>query len=192
MPCIAAIQNPLGDVDPGSSKVCLVVHIGDSVDRATVNSHPNLNVRMISQYSADIQRASHRLFRAAKEEKRHPVSRRHSTEFAACFRRAKAFGISDDLIEILQQFNLFVDQQFCITDDVDEEKVCDLELQIGRRFRGRVLRVHPVATLTIRTAVVDSKSESCNSRKTRGEGEQGSKRDSRDNFLRLQAGSLAL
>src|SRR4029453_5263505 len=29
MPCIATIQHPLGDVDPSSSKVCLVVHIGD-------------------------------------------------------------------------------------------------------------------------------------------------------------------
>src|SRR4029453_6608100 len=131
MPCIATIQHPLGDVDPSSSKVCLVVHIGHSVDRAAVNSHPQLNLRMLSQSSANLERASRRLFRAMEEKERHSVSRRHSTEFAACFRCPEAFGVSDNLIEFLQQFNLLIDQQFCITHHVDEQKMCDLELEIG-------------------------------------------------------------
>ena len=67
---------------------------------------------MILQSPANLQRASGRLFRAVKEKERHSVSGRHSNELAACFRRAKAFGVSDDLIQFLQQFNLLIDQQF--------------------------------------------------------------------------------
>src|SRR4030095_14323917 len=39
--------------------------------------------------------------------------------------------------------------------------MCNLELEIGRRFRGRVLRVHPLITriLTAAVAVVESKLE---------------------------------
>src|SRR5439155_21968954 len=107
---IAAIQHPLGDIYSRSCKVRFIVYIGNSVDWATVNSHPHLNTRMILQGSADLERTAYRFFRAAKKKKRHPVSRRHSIEFAACLRSAKTFGVSDDLIEFLQQLNLFIDQ----------------------------------------------------------------------------------
>src|SRR4029450_686743 len=103
MPCIATIQDPLGNVDPSSSKVCLVVHIGDSVNRTAVNSHPQLDLRMILQSPANLQRASGRLFRAVKEKERHSVSRRHSIEFAFGFPSSKTLGISDDLIELVGQ-----------------------------------------------------------------------------------------
>ncbi len=119
MPGIAAIHDALRHVDSGSCKVCLVVHIGHSVDRPTVNSHPHLNVRMLLQSSANLERTSHRLLWAMKEKERHPVSGRHSLEFAARFRRTKTFGASDDLIQFLEQLNLFIDQQLRITRHVD-------------------------------------------------------------------------
>ena len=53
------------------------------------------------------------------EKERHSVSRRHSIKFAACFRSAKRFRSAHDLIQLLEQFNLLVDQQFRITDHVD-------------------------------------------------------------------------
>src|SRR5437867_10244893 len=74
MPGIAAIQHPLRDIDSGPCNVWLVVHIGDPIDRATVNSHPHLDVRMILQRSANLERTSHRFFRAAEKKERHPVS----------------------------------------------------------------------------------------------------------------------
>src|SRR6266478_760094 len=64
MPSIAAIQYPLRDIDSRSYKVRFVVHIGDSVDWATVNSHPHLNVWMILQSPANLESTSHWLFRA--------------------------------------------------------------------------------------------------------------------------------
>jgi hypothetical protein len=50
----------------------------------------------------------------------------------------------------------------------------------------------PLTNLTIRFAVVDGKWESSNSSKTRGEGAQDFRRDSRDNFLGPQVNALAL
>jgi hypothetical protein len=61
----------------------------------------------------------HRLFRTAKKKKCHPISRWHADELAACFRRPKAFRVSDDLIQFLEQLNLLVDQQLRITDHID-------------------------------------------------------------------------
>src|SRR6266550_4989239 len=119
MPGIAAIQYPLRDVYSRSCKVRFVVHICDSVDWPTVNSHPYLNVRMVLQRSANLESTSHRFFRAMEKKQRHPVSRRHSVEFAACFRRSKTFGVSHDLIQFLEKFNLLVDEQFRITRHVD-------------------------------------------------------------------------
>ena len=37
----------------------------------------------------------------------------------AYFRRSKTFGVSHDLIQLLEQLNLLIDQQFRVTDDVD-------------------------------------------------------------------------
>jgi hypothetical protein len=119
MPGIAAIQYPLRDIDSRSCKVRFVVHIGDSVDWATVNSHPHLNVWMISQSSANLERTPHWLFRAMEEKERHPIAGWHSDEFAGCFRCSKTFGVSHDLIQFLEKFNLFVDQQFRITHYID-------------------------------------------------------------------------
>jgi hypothetical protein len=119
MPGIAAIEHPLRDIDSRSYKVRFVVNIGDSVDRATVDPHPHLNVRMILQGPANLESTSHRFFRAVEEKERHPVSRRHSDKFTGCFRRSKTFGVSHDLIQFLEKFNLLVHQQYRITYYVD-------------------------------------------------------------------------
>jgi hypothetical protein len=119
MPGIAAIQNPLRDVDSRPCHVCFVVNISHSINRAAVHSHPYLNVRMILQRSANLERTSHRFFRTVEKQERHPISGRHSNQFASFFSRPKTSGASDDLIEFLHQLNLFIDQQFRITHHVD-------------------------------------------------------------------------
>src|SRR6266487_6250628 len=119
MPGIAAIQDPLRNIYSRSCKVCFVVNIGDPIDRTTMNSHPHLNVRMILQNPANLESTSHGFFRAMEEKERHPISSRHSTEFAVCFGRSKTFGASHDLTKFLQQFNLLVDEQFRITHHID-------------------------------------------------------------------------
>src|SRR5437867_7034438 len=116
---IAAIHDALRHIDPWSRDVRLVINIGDLIDWAAVHSHPQLDMRMLLQCSADLERTSHRLFRAVEEKERHPIASRHSDEFALCFGGPKTFGASYDLIQLLEQLNLVIDQQFRITDHVD-------------------------------------------------------------------------
>jgi hypothetical protein len=118
MPGIAAIHDALRHVDPRSGDVRLVVHIGDLVHWAAVHSHPKLNMRMPLQRSADLERTSHRLFRTVEEKERHPVSAWYPDQFTFCFGGPKAFGAPHDLIQLLEQLNLLIDQQFRVTDDV--------------------------------------------------------------------------
>src|SRR5205823_13240800 len=77
---ITAIKHSLRDIDSRSYKVRFIINVGDSIDRATVNSHSQPNMRMVSQGSAYFQRASHRLLRTAEKKECHPVSHRHSIE----------------------------------------------------------------------------------------------------------------
>ena len=119
MPGIAAIQHPLGNINSGAGYIRFVVDIGDPINRAAVNSHPYLKLRMTAQCSANFQSASHRLFRAAKKKERHPIAGWHANKFVACFRSAKTFRCADDLIQRLQHFNLLVHEQFRVTDNVD-------------------------------------------------------------------------
>ena len=84
-----------------------------------MNSHPQLDARMILQRFANLQRTLGRFFRTVEENQRHPIAGRHSDKFAPCFRSVKAFGTPHDLVQLLQQFNLLVHEQFGITDYVD-------------------------------------------------------------------------
>src|SRR6266516_5441767 len=115
---IAAIQHTLCDIDSCPGHIAFVIYIGDSVDWAAVNSHPQLDTRMISQSSADLERTAHRLFWATVKKECHPVASWHSGKFTVCFRSAETFRPANDLIQLLQQFNLLVHEQFRITDDV--------------------------------------------------------------------------
>src|SRR5438132_9650423 len=116
---MASIQHTLRDIESFPCYIGFVVKIGDSVDWAAVNSHPQLDTRVILQSSADLECAAYRFFRALKKKERHPVPRLHSQKFTVCFRRSETFRPAHDLIQLLQQFNLLVNEQFRITDDVD-------------------------------------------------------------------------
>jgi hypothetical protein len=116
---IAAIHHTLRHIDSRTGYVRFLIDVRDPVDRAAVNSHPQLDTRMILQRSANFERTSHRLFRAVKKNKRHSVAGRHSNKFAACFRSPKRFSTSDDLLQLLQQFDLLVYKQLGITYNVD-------------------------------------------------------------------------
>src|SRR5438105_15838806 len=102
MPGIAAIHDALCHVDPPSRDVRLVVNIGDLIHWAAVHSHPQLDMRMLLQCSADLERTSHRLFRTVEEKERHPVSGRHPDQSTSRFGGPKTFSVSRDLVAILQ------------------------------------------------------------------------------------------
>src|SRR5437773_10505133 len=102
-----------------SRNVRLVVNIGDLIHWAAVHSHPQLDMRMLLQRFADLERTSHRLFRTVEEKERHPVSAWYPDQFTFCLGGPKTFGASHNLIEFLQKLNLLIDQQFRVTDHVD-------------------------------------------------------------------------
>src|SRR6266516_7714287 len=116
---ISAIQHTLGDIDSCPCHIRFVVNIGDSVDRAAVNPHPQLDARVSLQSSVDLEGTAHRLLRTTVKKERHPIPCLHSHKFTVCFRRSETFCCAHDLIQLLQQFNLLVHEQFRVTDDVD-------------------------------------------------------------------------
>jgi hypothetical protein len=118
MPGIAAIHDALCHVDPRSRDVRLVINIGDLIHWAAVHSHPQLDMRMLLQRFADLERTSHWFFRTVEEKERHPVSAWYPDQFTFCFGGPKTFGAPHDLIQLLEQLNLLIDQQFRVTDDV--------------------------------------------------------------------------
>src|SRR5207302_9743111 len=119
MPGIAAIHNALRHIDPCSRDVRLVINIGDLIHWAAVHSHPQLDMRMLLQGAANLERTSGRLFRTVEEKQRHPVSAWYPDQFTFCFGGPKTFGASYDLIQLLEELNLLINQQFRVTDDVD-------------------------------------------------------------------------
>src|SRR5882724_5393477 len=83
MPGIAAIQHPLRDVDSRSRKVRFVVNVSDRIDWTAVNSHSHLDVRILLQHLANLERTAHRLFRTVEKKERHPIAGRHSARATA-------------------------------------------------------------------------------------------------------------
>jgi hypothetical protein len=108
---IATIQDSLRHIDSRPCHVRFLINIRDSVDRTAVNSHPQLDARMILQCSANLERTPGRFFRTVEENERHPIAGRHSNKFLACFRSAETLGTPHDLLQLLQQFNLLVHEQ---------------------------------------------------------------------------------
>ena len=112
------------------------VNIGDLIHWAAVHSHPQLDMRMLLQCSADLERTSHWLFRTVEEKERHPVSGRHPDRvYRFVSGGPKTFGASHDLIQLLQQLNLLIDQQFRVTDHVDND-ARDVRSSSGRSGFG--------------------------------------------------------
>src|SRR5438876_10501727 len=72
---IAAIHHPLRHIDAYSSNVALIIYIGDLIYRAAVNSHPQLQLGVLTQLATDFLRASHRHIHAGKEDQYHSIAR---------------------------------------------------------------------------------------------------------------------
>jgi hypothetical protein len=76
-------------------------------------------MRMALQCRMNFQGALRGLFRAAEKNQGHAIPSWEPNEFAVCFRHAERGSAPHDLIELLQQLNLLVHEQFRITDNVD-------------------------------------------------------------------------
>jgi len=108
---IAACHNALRHVDPSSSYVRAIVHVGHTANRAAVNSHPQLQLRISFKRFSDFQRALHRRFRTVEEDKSHSITNRKTDEFASRFRGLEVLRASHDLTELPLNLSLLVGKQ---------------------------------------------------------------------------------
>ena len=108
---VTAVQHSLRNIDSRTGYVRFLVNIDDSVDRTTVNSHPQPDARMILQRFANLERTPGRFFRTVEENQRHPIAGRHSDEFALASAARKHSVLRTICFNSLQQFNLLVHEQ---------------------------------------------------------------------------------
>src|SRR5437588_3969760 len=116
---ISAVDHTLPNIDATPGDIDLIIYIDHLIDRSAVNAHPHPNIGVVFQSLVDLQCTSNGLFWTAKEKERHPVSRRHADQLARYFRRPKTFRAAHNLFQFLQELDLFVDQQFRVTNYVD-------------------------------------------------------------------------
>src|SRR5438105_2408482 len=117
---VPAIHHSLADIDSGPGDIHLVIEINHLIDRAAVNSHPQLDMRLTAQRLTDFERATHRLFRAAEKKQHHAVPGGQTNQFSTGFRIPETFCSANNSIEVVHYLNLLIDQQFRVTNDVDE------------------------------------------------------------------------
>jgi hypothetical protein len=108
---IGTIHYALCHVNSSSGNVCLIIDIFNCVDWAAMNTHAQLEPRVIFYRFANLERASHRRFRAPKENQGHSIASGNRDQFARCLRGAELVGAPYNLIQLLQDFALFVNQQ---------------------------------------------------------------------------------
>src|SRR5947199_10133827 len=98
---VPTIHHSLADIDSGPGNIDLVIDINHLIDRATMNSHPQLDMSLTAQSLTDFQRAKHRLFRAAEKKQHHPVSSWQTSQVSTVFRIPEGFWSTQHWFELL-------------------------------------------------------------------------------------------
>src|SRR5262245_17168526 len=75
---VTAIHDALGDVDPRTGNVRLLVQVGDFVDRTTVDTHAHPNLGMTLECPGDFLCAKYRCLRVVTESERSTITGRQS------------------------------------------------------------------------------------------------------------------
>src|SRR5262245_7107197 len=108
---IAAVHDALCNINSSSSEIGLIVHICEWIYRSTVNTHSYFEFRMALQRLADLQRAFHWGLWIICKHEHHPIARRQTRQLSLSFSSTELLGLSNNLIELLNQRFLFVGQQ---------------------------------------------------------------------------------
>src|SRR5438046_9705914 len=95
---VAAVHDPLRDIDAGASHVRFSGCVDDSADWSTVYAHSQLNFRMFLESAAYFQRAFNRRFRAMIKNQRDAVARWDFDQAPGRFRSLEFIGTSDNLV----------------------------------------------------------------------------------------------
>src|SRR4051812_35643126 len=89
MAAIGAIHHSLGDIDSSAGNIGAVVHVRDFVYWTAVNTHPELEFRIIPKHFADFDRALHRRLRTVEKNQGHSISDRKPNQLSIPFREAE-------------------------------------------------------------------------------------------------------
>src|SRR5438477_3658794 len=93
---------------------------------------------MFLQLFGNLQGAENRRFGAGAENERATVASGQAEQFAFRFSQTELLRAAYDLFQCLKLLALLGDEQFGITDDVDEENVPDLQLDLFFNLRGHI------------------------------------------------------
>jgi len=91
-----------------------------------VNAHSQLQLWIVFQFLADLDRTPRRRFWTFKKNQRHPIANGKSNQFPCFFGNAELFGTTDNLSEVLHVLTLLVEKQLRITDQIHEQNVPNL------------------------------------------------------------------
>ena len=140
VPGVAAIHHPLRHVDAGPGDIGPPAHVSHLAHRPAVNAHAHRKFRMLLQRFGNLERTPGRFFRAVVEDQRHPIAGRQPNElFVGGFAHRRRR--EHDLSELVEPLLLFLDQEFGVTNNVDEQDMPDLKVKIIVGFRRHHLCV---------------------------------------------------
>jgi hypothetical protein len=100
VPGIAAIHHPLGHIDSGAGDVGPLIHIGDLIHWAAVNTHAKPDRGMTFQRPRNLHRALRRRLGISAEDKRHAVASRQTDQFSCRVGLSKFVCSADDVVQL--------------------------------------------------------------------------------------------
>jgi hypothetical protein len=136
MPAVAAVHHSLRDIDRSSGNVHSIVYIDNAANHPAVNTHTQRKRRDFSQRFADFQRALRGRFGAVRENQGHSITSRQSHQVAGRICLTELIALFYDAVERIKQFELLIDQQFRITDGIDEQNVPNFQFAFRFDFWG--------------------------------------------------------
>jgi hypothetical protein len=135
---VAAFHHSLRHVNSSAGNVCPLIHIRDFVDRAAMNSHPELNRRMTLQRLRNLDRTLRWCFGTGAENQSHSVARRETDQFSGGIGLLEFAGPGNDFVQLALNFALLFKQQLRITDNIDEQNMPDFQARLLRRHRAHL------------------------------------------------------
>ena len=133
---IPAIHHPLRRVKTSTGKIWTIIHVHHSAHWSAVNSHAQLEMRMLLERAADLYRALRGRFRTCVKHQSHPIAGRNLKQAVRSFGALQLFRGANNLAQFFDCRVLLVNRKLRITDNVDEEDMSNLKLDLFPDLSG--------------------------------------------------------
>ena len=111
MASIAAIHHALCEIDPAAGDVVIGVDIGDPVNGARVNAHPELEFLAMAKDSRNLRRTLHGYYGILKKHESHSVACWQRDQLLVCRSVPKFRRSAHDGLELLNSIRLLIHRQ---------------------------------------------------------------------------------